>query len=139
MKTIKHDFMKYESAGMGMQVAILVDFDQEGGGFPTAITGIGDALRGVGLVGVYAQRARPRRLLQSDAGGDAVVAACHAAPPFNRQLDMMRLQSGAVMRCMLLDRLKKTFQLSARTSLRFSRGPEVAFQQSAQFMPKHVT
>lgn len=73
------------------------------------------------------------------AGDDAVVAACHAAPPVNRQLDMMRLQSGAVMRCMLFDRRKETFQLSARTSLRLPRGAELALPQSVIFVPKHVT
>lgn len=73
------------------------------------------------------------------AGGDAVVAACYAAPPVNRQLDIMRPQSGAVIRCMLPDRPKKTFQLSVRTLLRFFRGSEVAFPQSVQFVLKHVT
>lgn len=38
------------------------------------------------------------------AGGAAVVAAYYAARPVYRQLDMMRLQSDAVMRGMLLDR-----------------------------------
>jgi hypothetical protein len=72
------------------------------------------------------------------AGGDAIVAAYHAARPVYRQLDIMRLQSDAVMGGMLLDRLEEKFQLSARTSLPFSREPEVAFLQSAQ-LPKHVT
>lgn len=88
-------------------------------------------LSGLGRGGFYYQT--------RTASGDGVVAACHAAPPVNRQLDMMRLRSGTVMCCMLRDRLKKTFQLSARTSLRFSRGPEGAFPQSAQFVLKHVT
>lgn len=89
------------------------------------------ALIGLGRVVYYYQTLT--------AGGDAVVAAYHAAPPVYRQLGMMRLQSGAVMRGMLLDLFKETLQLSAKTSLRFSHGPEVAFPQSARFLPTHVT
>lgn len=71
------------------------------------------------------------------ASGDAIVAANHAAPPVYRQLDIIRLQSDAVMRG-TPDRLNEKIRLSAKTSLRFSRGRAVALPRPNQFLLQHV-
>lgn len=97
--------MKQESVDFGMQVAILADFDQEGGASRPPSRGyvmqsaakalLVYTLIGLGRVVYYYQ--------PPTAGGDAVVATYLAAPPVYHLLDIMRLQSGAVMRGMLLD------------------------------------